>query len=89
MRNQNTIMFWRSKINQSDASLNVNMPSVNGKWICVFFVQKKYEHSNQNVVMPIYQILKLLALLFVHVSVAILINNMSCIKTCIWIVYII
>ena len=39
MRNQYTIMFWRSKINQSDA-MNVNMPSVNGKWICVFFVQK-------------------------------------------------
>ena len=39
IRNQ-YIMFWRSKINQSDASMNVNMPSVNGKWICVFFVQK-------------------------------------------------
>ena len=61
------------------------MPSVNGKWICVSFLCKKYEHSNQNVVMPIYQILKLLA--FVRMSVAILINNMSYIKTCIWTVY--
>ena len=51
----------------------------------VSFLCKKYEHSNQNVVMPIYQILKLLA--FVRMSVAILINNMSYIKTCIWTVY--